>query len=141
MNIELNEKPIQPFKILIVEDDPSSIFLAETYLKAHFKVHSVTNGYDALIMIEKTKFDIVLMDINLDDPAMDGPKTMRTIRYNRKYNHIKIIAVTAASGSREWYLKQGFDGHCLKPLFENGIIEEINKQLLKPFTHSNYYCL
>ena len=117
--------------ILIVEDDKIHTYIAETHLKNHFHYRSVTTGYAALEAIEKEKFDVILMDINLNDETMDGIKTMRTIRYNRKHRHTKIIAVTAASDAREWFLKQGFDAHYLKPLYENEIVEEINKQLEK----------
>jgi len=115
--------------VLIVEDDPICGFLAETVLKNYFNTIIVTNGYDALEWIEKQNFDVILMDINLNNPSMDGIKTMRTIKFNRKYKKIKILAVTASSGDKEWFLKQGFDGHCMKPLMEKEIVNEINKHL------------
>ena len=119
---------MKTLNILIVEDDPIHAFILETHLKNHFNCDSVTNGHDALAAIEKQKYNVNLMDINLNDSAMDGIKTMRTIRYNRKYRHTKIIAVTAASDDREWFMKQGFDGHYMKPMTEEGLLEEINKQ-------------
>jgi len=112
--------------ILIVEDDPIHAFIAETHLKNHYNITTVTNGHDALAAVEKQKFDVILIDINLNEPSMDGLKTMRNIRYDRKNLYTKIIAVTAASDAREWFVKQGFDGHYLKPLSEKGILEEIN---------------
>lgn len=126
MKSELNKT-----NVLIVEDDPIHTFIAETHLKNNYNTHSVTSGHSALEAIETRKFDVILMDINLNDPAMDGIKTMRTIRYNRKHRHTKIIAVTSASDAREWFLKQGFDGHFMKPITEQGISEEINKHLEK----------
>lgn len=115
--------------ILIVEDDAICGFLAETALKKHYKTTLVTNGHEALKAVEKEVFDMILMDINLNDATMDGIKTMRTIRFNRKHNHIKIIAVTASSDDKAWFLKQGFDGHYMKPLLEKEIVIEINRHL------------
>lgn len=118
--------------ILIVEDDPIHALIAESLLENYFNIQSVNNGHFALEIIEKQKFDIILMDINLNNPAMDGIKTMRNIRYNRKHRYTKIIAVTASSDARDWYLKLGFDGHYMKPLLEEGIVQEINKHLSEP---------
>lgn len=129
MIMEQNSDFKHKHHILIVEDDAICGFLAETALKNHYKTTLVTNGHDALEAIEKEKFDVVLMDINLNNATMDGIKTMRTIRYNRKHRYTKILAVTASSDAKEWYLKQGFDGHYMKPLMEEGIVKEINAHL------------
>ncbi len=125
--MELNSKK-KP-NVLIVEDDMICGFLAETALKNHYKTTLVTNGHAALELIEKEKFDMILMDINLNNETMDGIKTMRTIRYNRKHRYTKILAVTAGSNDKAWFLKQGFDGHYMKPLSEEGIVKEINAHL------------
>ncbi|HWY11434.1 MAG TPA: response regulator [Bacteroidia bacterium] len=114
--------------ILIVEDDAIHAFIAEAQLKEYYNTHWVDNGHEALKAIEKQKYEVILMDINLNDPAMDGIKTMRTIRFNRKHRHTKIIALTAASDAREWFIKQGFDGHYMKPITVQGLLEEINKE-------------
>lgn len=104
--------------ILIVEDDQVSIFIAETVLGKEFETRSVTNGYDAVKVMEEMEFDIVLMDINLGDERMDGIRTMRIIKQNRKHKYVKIFAVTAYSDDEQWFLKQGFDGLFLKPVNE-----------------------
>jgi CheY-like chemotaxis protein len=115
--------------ILIVEDDPTNIFITEKYLQEHFQGDSVTNGYDALKAMEKRKYDVILMDINLGDEKMDGIRTMRMIRQNRKYRHTKIFAITAYSNNRESYIKQGFDEFFMKPVNE-GLLELINQSIV-----------
>lgn len=125
MELNLNNKP----NILIVEDDLICGFLAETALKNHYHTTIVTNGYDALKAIEQQTYHLILMDINLNYPAMDGLKTMRTIKFNRKHKNIKILAVTASSDDKAWFLKQGFDGHIKKPLLEKEIVTEIDKHI------------
>jgi CheY-like chemotaxis protein len=127
--MEINIASINKPNILIVEDDLICGFLAETALKNHYNTTIVTNGYDALQAIEKQTYNVILMDINLNDPAMDGLKTMRTIKFNRKHKYIKILAVTASSDDKVWFLKQGFDGHLMKPLLEREIVTEIEKHI------------
>lgn len=115
--------------VLIVEDDPICGFLAQSVLKNHYAITMVTNGYAALQAVEKQTFDVILMDINLNDAEMDGIKTMRTIRYNRKHNHIKIIAVTASANDKDWFVKLGFDGQYMKPVLKEKIIPVIEKYI------------
>src|SRR4051812_44645218 len=103
-------------KILIVDDDPLSIFLSERMLTKHYFTHSVQNGYEALRLLERKEFDIVVMDINLGDINMDGIKTMRKIRENPKIRDSKIFALTAFSHNKRWYIDQGFDELFIKPL-------------------------
>lgn len=117
--------------VLIVDDDPLCVLLAETHLKDHFSYYSVNSGHAALEAIEKQKFDVILMDINLNDHLMDGIRTMRNIKFQNKHKRIKIIAVTASSDTGVWLIKQGFDGHYMKPVSKDGIVEEIEKQVKK----------
>jgi len=122
---------VSDVNILLVEDDMIHTFIAETCLKNHFNVDSVTNGHDALKAIEKKQYDVILMDINLNDHTLDGIQTMHRIKFKRQHRRVKIIAVTASSDAREWFVKQGFDGHYMKPVIEASIVEEINALLQK----------
>jgi two-component system sensor histidine kinase BarA len=122
LTVELTD----PLNVLIVEDDPIHSFILETLLAKYWKVCSVNNGYAALEAIEKEKFDVILMDINLNDHTLDGIGTMRKIKYQRKHKDIKVIALTASSDAKEWFIKQGFDSHYMKPIAEKTIVEEIN---------------
>ena len=127
MEKTLMKKQRDSVNLLIVEDDPIQTFILDTMLRDNFTITSVDNGYAALEAIETQKFDVILMDINLGNPVMDGITTMRKIKFQRKHKNIKIIAVTASSDAKEWFIKQGFDGHYLKPLIKKEIEEEINR--------------
>jgi CheY-like chemotaxis protein len=115
----------EKINVLIVDDNAVDIFIAEEVLKHDFKTFTVSSGPAALEAIEKEKFDIILMDINLNDHTMDGISAMRKIKYQPKHKRTKIIAVTSSSDAKEWYIKQGFDGHHMKPLSRETILEEI----------------
>jgi CheY-like chemotaxis protein len=132
----LTAELIDPLNVLIVEDDPIHSFILETLLAKHWKICSVNNGYAALEVIEKEKFDVILMDINLNDHTLDGIGTMRKIKYQRKHKDIKVIALTASSDAKEWFIKQGFDGHYMKPIEERTIVEEINALVKKESVRS-----
>lgn len=115
--------------ILIVDDDPTCIFLAQTALENHFRISSVSNGHAALKALEGEKFDLVLMDINLGDEQMDGIRTMRLIKQERKHKRVKVMAVTVFAHQKDWFTKQGFDGVFTKPVIEEKILEAIHETL------------
>jgi CheY-like chemotaxis protein len=115
--------------ILVVDDEAISNFVAQKFLEKHYRVTCVTNGYEALEMMKKTHFDVVLLDINLGDETMDGIKVMRMIKSERAYKRTKVIAVTAYSAAREWYIAEGFDEFFMKPLVREGILPVLEKVL------------
>ncbi|MCW3077709.1 MAG: sensor hybrid histidine kinase [Bacteroidetes bacterium] len=114
--------------ILIVDDDPLSIFIAERILKKDFNYESVQSGQAALSIVENQKFDLILMDINLGDINMDGIRTMKIIRQLAAYRYTPIFALTAFSHNKPWYIDQGFDELFIKPLTSD-IVKVINDKL------------
>jgi CheY-like chemotaxis protein len=113
--------------ILVVEDNPLDTLIVRTLLQPYFNLETVSDGYDALKIIEKIKFDIVLMDINLGEDTMDGISLMKKIKKSEKHKNIKIIAVTAYSENTELYLHKGFDEVYTKPVIKEDIFDYINK--------------
>ena len=116
--------------ILVVEDNPLDTLIVKTLLQPYFNIETVSDGYDALVIIEEIKFDIILMDINLGPESMDGIALMKKIRKNEKHDNIKIIAVTAYSDNTDMYYAEGFDEVYIKPVIKEDIFEYINKHSL-----------
>jgi CheY-like chemotaxis protein len=81
-------------------------------------VTTAENGADALKAMEKRRFDIVLMDVQM--PVMDGIETTRRIREREVNgdNPIPIIAMTAHAmqGDSENFLKAGMSDYISKPI-------------------------
>mmetsp|Transcript_1893 Transcript_1893/g.2640 ORF Transcript_1893/g.2640 Transcript_1893/m.2640 type:complete len:119 (+) Transcript_1893:2824-3180(+) len=73
-------------QVLIVNDDPSILFMMEAMLKSHLGVPSLKkaqDGQEALDIIITAKeagprLDLVLMDLNM--PVMDGAEAARQIK-------------------------------------------------------------
>ena len=118
-------------RVLIVEDDPINLLVAKKLLEKHFEITSATNGYQALEVIEKFDFDVILMDINLGDDALDGTEVMLKIKANPNKNFIKIYAVTsyALPEDRDRFLNFGFDYYFPKPINKDLIIEKIREDI------------
>ena len=93
------------------------------------RVKAVTTGEEALKALEKEKFDLVLMDIQM--PKMDGLTATRKIREKEKKTkkHLPIIAMTAHAlkGDREKCLAAGMDDYIAKPLKVEKLEEVISR--------------
>jgi CheY-like chemotaxis protein len=106
-------------EILLVEDDLINRKMAANMLaKMGAVVTTAENGADALKAMEKRRFDIVLMDVQM--PVMDGIETTRRIREREVNgdNPIPIIAMTAHAmqGDSENFLKAGMSDYISKPI-------------------------
>lgn len=118
-------------RILLVEDQPHNIRLMQQIIaeiEGDIQVVIATNGKQALDQARKESFDLVLMDIALED--LDG---MEITRILREYTHFKdtpIIAVTAyAMLSEQAIFKEIFDDYLSKPVDEDELISTITKWL------------
>ena len=104
--------------VLLVDDDPRNIFaLASVLERRGMNVLTATTGREAIKLIEETpSLAIVLMDIMM--PEMDGYQTIETIRQDRAYRRLPIIALTAKAmkGDREKCLEAGASDYLAKPV-------------------------
>ena len=107
-------------KILLVEDEPTNSFAVAQLLKrSGFDIVAVTNGELAIEALQKSCFDVILMDIQM--PVMDGIEATKKIREGEagdKKKNIPIIAMTAYAmdGDRERFLEAGMNGYVAKPV-------------------------
>src|SRR5262249_38332025 len=124
--------------ILLVEDNPVNQGLAVRMLEK--RGHSVVvahNGKEALTILEKEAFVLVLMDVQM--PEMDGFAATRAIRQQEGSTgaHIPIVALTAHAmrGDRERCLTAGMDAYLSKPLQAPQLFEMIERLALPSPTH------
>lgn len=105
-------------RILVVEDNQmNQLLMKHTFHNWHLPFDLAENGQQAVDKLNKDKFDLVLLDIQM--PVMDGYITAKTIRNELKSN-IPIIAMTAhaMAGEREKCLSHGMNDYISKPLQE-----------------------
>jgi putative nucleotidyltransferase with HDIG domain len=114
-----SEDKIPALSILVVEDSEVNQLVIVNLLRAHgHQVAVANNGAEALELLEKDSYDLILMDILM--PTMDGLETTRRIRKREEGtgHHIPIIALTAHAmyGDREKFLAAGMDDYLAKPV-------------------------
>jgi CheY-like chemotaxis protein len=105
--------------LLLAEDNAVNRKVASKLLeRMGHRVSIAENGREALEAIERSRFDAVLMDVQM--PEMDGLEATNLIRDRERSagGHIPIIAMTARAmqGDREACLKAGMDGYVAKPI-------------------------
>jgi CheY-like chemotaxis protein len=115
---------------LIAEDDRVNQRLISRLLeKRGHTVVLVENGRDAVDVLEKQRFDIILMDGQM--PVMDGFEATKHIREDEKSNggHTPIIALTALAmkGDEDRCLASGMDGYVTKPIKLEELFSVIEK--------------
>jgi CheY-like chemotaxis protein len=89
---EAAEKQLQDVPVLVVEDNPFNIMVAQSLLERNGAIVDVaSNGEEALGKIQPGKYRLVLMDLNM--PVMDGFEATRQLRA-RGFT-LPVIALTA----------------------------------------------
>lgn len=124
----LSLKAIRP-SILIVDDNAiNRDVAAEILKKAGCQVTSVKSGYDALNIVQKKKFDIIFMDIQM--PNMDGVETTAALRKQFK-DLPPVIAMTAFAqeGDATKFVSEGLDDYLAKPIRSRSIVSKIHEWL------------
>lgn len=112
-------------RILLVEDSPANILVAQAILEGlGYASETANNGKEALAKLETNTFDLILMDVQM--PVLDGYSTTRIIRQMEAENNkpkISIIGITAhaLSDDRERCLKAGMDEYIAKPFHQEDL--------------------
>ncbi len=103
--------------ILLTEDNPFNQQIASELLEqAGAIVVLANNGREALDLLEKTRFDCILMDVQM--PVMDGLSATRALRSNSALASIPVIAMTANASNEDRQLcaESGMNDFLSKPI-------------------------
>ncbi len=125
------KKKLKGFRLLVVEDNPTNRDIAVAILEtAGIFCDTAANGREALEMIRKTRYDAVMMDIQM--PEMNGFQATRKIREDPSMAGLPIIAMTAHAmrGDKEKCMAAGMDGYISKPV-DQGRLFQLLWRLLK----------
>jgi len=104
-----------------VDDEPAigNIFGLQLKL-AGYEAKSVTSGMEAVELIRKGCFDLVLLDVLM--PGMSGTEVIDTVR---GFSQIPIILLSAKADISEITKQCGADDHISKPVNPKHLLEKI----------------
>ena len=127
---KINRPSKNQSKVLLVDDNSINRKLALLQLgKLGVTAQVAVNGKEAVELIEKNRYDMVLMDCQM--PVMDGfeaTKNIRMLQTTQEYRVI-IVAMTAnaMTGDREKCLSVGMDDYIAKPVRMENLAEIFDK--------------
>lgn len=102
-------------RILVVDDMAVNLKVTEGLLKkTQMTIITAISGREALDILERESFDIVLLDHMM--PEMDGVEVLREIRKNDVDTPVIVLTANALTGVREEYLEFGFTDYISKPI-------------------------
>jgi CheY-like chemotaxis protein len=81
-------------KILVVDDEENIRFVLDELLNSDYAVSLAANGREALALIDKTAFDLIITDLVM--PEMNGIELVIAVK-NKTPNQ-KIIAMSGGGG-------------------------------------------
>jgi signal transduction histidine kinase/CheY-like chemotaxis protein len=124
------EKPHDQTNILVAEDNiVNQRLVKELLVRKNYKVTIVENGLKIFDVLESTRFDAILMDIQM--PIMDGLEATSIIREIEKGTgkHIPIIGITAyaVKADKEKCISAGMDDYMSKPFVKEEFYSMIEK--------------
>ncbi len=114
-------------KILVVDDEIMIREVVKEYAKVQgYDCDEATNGLEALDMIEKTDYDLVILDIMM--PKMDGFMTLKRIKAQKD---IPVIMLSARQEEDDKLLSfsSGVDDYVTKPFSPKELMARIKAVL------------
>ncbi len=116
--------------ILVVDDSAVMRMFLIMNLKRLLAVDitEAVNGRDALVKLERGKFDLLLTDMNM--PEMNGAELVRWVRTGLKSEMpIVIITTKGESKDRDLGLSLGANGYLTKPVDAKELIRTVLRYL------------
>ncbi len=115
--------------VLVVEDKELNRKVVRIVLEAEgYEMLEATTAEETLQILNTKTPDLILMDISLPG-GMDGEELTRQIKTDPRWQHVPILALTAAAmkGDRERILEAGCDDYISKPIDTRVLVNLVGK--------------
>lgn len=117
MGVELTEAPSRPLGVLLVEDDPGDVLIAQEALRAgelSTQMHVVGDGVEALDYLHRAgayasaeRPDLILLDLNL--PRLSGHEVLAEIKGDPQLRSIPVVVLTTSIADED--VAKSYDLH------------------------------
>jgi len=117
-------------KIVIVDDNASSLSLVRNLLKDHYEVYPAPSAIKLFTIMGNFIPDLVLLDIDM--PGMTGYEVMQVMNENPRFKDIPIILVTGKTDleSEIEGFNLGAADYVTKPFSGGLLLRRINNLML-----------
>jgi excisionase family DNA binding protein len=114
-------------KLLIVDDDPEIVELINDIFSRdeRFDIRTASSGYDAGLLTQQFKPDVILLDYML--PDVNGNIVCQTIKQNPDFDNIKVIIVSGVVKQDEidLLMKSGAEDFVKKPFSIDELTDKV----------------
>ena len=111
-------------RVLLVEDDPTTVKSIEMMLKSASMVVDATDlGEDGLEIGKLYDYDIIILDLML--PDIDGMEVLRRLRDSRVETPVLILSGLTEAGQKVKGLGTGADDYLTKPFNKDELLARI----------------
>ena len=117
-------------KILIVDDEQDIVESLKFVLEiANYTCYCAYNGEDGWRMAKEIVPDLIILDVMM--PKINGYKVSRLLKFDKKFQNIPILMVTARSQEEDKLIGEetGADEYITKPFDIMNVVDLINKYL------------
>lgn len=115
-------------KILLVDDDLKNLQVAMSILKDYNVIYA-QSGEKALELIEKNRFDLILLDVVM--PIMNGYEVCSIIKKDEKSKKIPVIFLTVKDDEKD--IVKGFElgavDYITKPFYSEVLLKRVEVHL------------
>lgn len=114
-------------RVLVVDDDPAIVEMFVELLEqdGRFEVRTASTGYDAGILTQECRPDVMILDYKL--PDVNGNVVCKAIRSNPNLQHMRIILISGVADPSEVeeLLSAGADAFIRKPFKIDVVVSRI----------------
>lgn len=118
-------------KVLIVEDSGATRELLRAALEIieTIEVHTAMNGFDALKVLPRHRFELIITDINM--PDINGLELINFVKKNPHYKDTPLFVVTTEGRAqdRDRGLQLGANEYVTKPFVPEQLSELVRRYL------------
>ncbi|MGL5348437.1 MAG: response regulator transcription factor [Peptostreptococcaceae bacterium] len=110
-------------RILVIEDNTQILDSIYNELSNHFEVEKCSDGEEALYIVERDIYDLIVLDLML--PNVDGLDILRDIR--KKENHTPVLILTAKEelDDKVEAFNLGANDYLTKPFYMEELIARV----------------
>ncbi len=105
-----------PRTVMVIDDDSEIVDMTRLILEGGgYEVISAASGQEALRTLERTRPELILLDINM--PGMDGFQVLRLLKVDERTNHIPVALFSIKTAVRDHLhgLQEGAFDYITKP--------------------------
>jgi two-component system, OmpR family, response regulator len=125
---------MESFRVLVVDDELDFLeTLVKRLKRRKIDASGISSGVEALQLIEKEHFDVVILDIRM--PGMDGIETLREMKRKRPLMEVILLTGHASVESGMQGMQLGAFDYVMKPAEFDDILEKVRQAFERKTLH------